>query len=71
MVTVTVCYVLVNVSYYTVMTSAELLASDAVAMVSTAVLKTSFIFATIIHLVTVNLTCRDGPTPTLVKICTH
>ncbi|XP_072566248.1 cystine/glutamate transporter-like isoform X1 [Paramormyrops kingsleyae] len=32
MVTVTVCYVLVNVSYYTVMTSAELLASDAVAM---------------------------------------
>ncbi|XP_072566253.1 cystine/glutamate transporter-like isoform X1 [Paramormyrops kingsleyae] len=32
MVTVTVCYVLVNVSYYTVMTSAELLASGAVAM---------------------------------------
>ncbi|KAJ8391025.1 hypothetical protein AAFF_G00096460 [Aldrovandia affinis] len=32
MVTVTVCYVLVNVSYYTVMTAGELLVSDAVAV---------------------------------------
>uniref|UniRef100_A0A8D0D266 Si:ch73-352p4.8 n=1 Tax=Sander lucioperca TaxID=283035 RepID=A0A8D0D266_SANLU len=34
MVTVTVCYVLVNVAYYTMMTPAELLLSDAVAVVS-------------------------------------
>lgn len=34
MVTVTVCYVLVNVAYYTVMTADELLMSDAVAVVS-------------------------------------
>lgn len=35
MVTVTVCYVLVNVAYYTMMTAEELLVSDAVAVVST------------------------------------
>lgn len=34
MLTVTVLYVLVNVSYYTVMTPDELLASEAVAVVS-------------------------------------
>lgn len=34
MVTVTVFYVLVNVAYYTMMTPAELLLSDAVAVVS-------------------------------------
>lgn len=34
MVTVTVCYVLVNVAYFTAMTPAELLLSDAVAVVS-------------------------------------
>ncbi|ROI15317.1 Cystine/glutamate transporter [Anabarilius grahami] len=34
MVTVTVCYVLVNVAYYTMMTADELLMSDAVAVVS-------------------------------------
>lgn len=34
MVTVTVCYVLVNVAYYTMMTADELLLSDAVAVVS-------------------------------------
>jgi len=34
MVTVTVCYVLVNVAYYTMMTADELLISDAVAVVS-------------------------------------
>lgn len=34
MVTVTVFYVLVNVAYYTMMTPAELLISDAVAVVS-------------------------------------
>ena len=34
MVTVTVCYVLVNVAYYTMMTAEELLVSDAVAVVS-------------------------------------
>ena len=35
MVTVTVCYVLVNVAYYTMMTADELLLSEAVAVVST------------------------------------
>lgn len=35
MVTVTVCYVLVNVAYYTMMTAEELLVSHAVAVVST------------------------------------
>ena len=34
MVTVTVCYVLVNVAYYTVMSADDLLMSDAVALVS-------------------------------------
>lgn len=34
MVTVTIFYVLVNVAYYTMMTPAELLLSDAVAVVS-------------------------------------
>lgn len=34
MVTVTIFYVLVNVAYYTMMTPAELLLSEAVAMVS-------------------------------------
>lgn len=34
MVTVTVCYVLVNVAYYTMMTADELLVSEAVAVVS-------------------------------------
>lgn len=38
MVTVMIFYVLVNVAYYTVMTPAELLLSDAVAVVGAALL---------------------------------
>lgn len=38
MVMVTVCYVLVNVAYYTMMTPAELLLSEAVAVVSAVLL---------------------------------